>query len=247
MAVLFPFTVVADDVLTIAVASNFLSTAREIATQFTQATHIPVRMSSASTGVLYAQIVNGAPFDVFLAADTERPNLLVDSGLAEENTATVYAIGHLVLWSSDPLLDGRDCTAVFEQGDFSRLAIANPRTAPYGRAAMDYLESKGLAGEVDDKLVFGENIAQAFQFVATGNARFGLVALSQMHGAHVPAATCRERINDVEIAQAGLVLSASENQQAANKFMRFMRSSATLELIEQRGYSAPANHRSESL
>jgi molybdate transport system substrate-binding protein len=235
----------ASEQLTVAVASNFQSTATEIAALFSKSTQIPVRISSGSTGSLYARIINGAPYDVFLAADTERPLLLAANGVAETDSTIVYAIGTLVLWSADPRFDNRNCLQDFANGDFSRLAIANPATAPYGRAAKAYLQEAKLWDKVSDKLVFGENVAQTYQFVATGNATLGLVAASQLAGRKVPIPTCFERISEEQtggspIHQAGVVLTASQNKSAARQFMRFVQSPEMIELLGRRGYGVPA-------
>ncbi len=231
--------------LTIAVASNFQATAKEVAAKFSATTDIPVRISSGSTGSLYARIVNGAPYDIFLAADTARPQLLADGGYAVANSIFIYASGRLVLWSADPQFEDRNCGEDLASGTFKHLAIANPRTAPYGLAAKNYLEAQQLWDRVSDRLVFGENIVQTFQFVATGNATMGLIAASQVSGDKPAATTCLEALHgqaaaDLQIDQAGIVLAASQNQAAAERFMRFMQSSEIVELLAQRGYRADA-------
>ena len=121
--------------------------------------------SGGSTGKLYAQIVNGAPYDVFLAADLERPRQLEADSLALKNSFFVYAKGFLVLWSSDATFSGKDCLQAFERGRFRKLAIANPTTAPYGAAAKRYLERNAHWVDVADRVVYGESVSQAFQFV----------------------------------------------------------------------------------
>ena len=144
----------------VAVASNFRIPAESLVQVFEEQTGHSVVVTSGSTGTLYAQIVNGAPFDVLLAADAERPGRLVKSGAALPDSRFTYAVGQLVLWSADPALNGHDCAEMLQQRQFRRLAIANPDTAPYGAAARQVLERLSLWGELDDRLVVGENIAQ---------------------------------------------------------------------------------------
>lgn len=161
----------------VAVAANFLAPMKQLAPRFEQASGHTLVLSSGSTGKFYAQIKNGAPFDVLLAADDETPARLAREGDAVRTQT--YAIGRLALWSADPVkIDGTD--SVLRRGAFTKLAIANPKLAPYGAAAMQVLEKLGLAGAVRDKSVTGENIGQTHQFVASGNAEIGFVARSQI-------------------------------------------------------------------
>ncbi len=244
--ILIPFVSNADDGLTIAVASNFQATAKEIAKEFSELTGIPVRISAGSTGKLYAQILNGAPFDIFLAADAKRPRLLNDEGLVAPDSFVVYATGVLALWSTDPRFSDGSCRAVFDRGDFSRLAIANPATAPYGAAAKRYLQAVDLWHVMADKMVFGENVSQTFQFVATGNANLGLVAASQVIADSPFETTCFEPLpseltKQTSIKQAGVILARSRNRSAAEDFMRYLGSPEIISKIERRGYEAPAS------
>ena len=175
---LLPAASAAGDRLTIAVASNFAQVALELAEAFARDTGAAVRVSTGSTGKLYGQIVNGAPFDVFLAADAVRPALLENAGEGLAGTRRTYAIGSLVFWSRAPELADQ-CTDALANLD-GRLAIANPVTAPYGRAAKEYLMAEGRWEALEPSLVFGESAAQTLQFVATGNAQAGLVAASHV-------------------------------------------------------------------
>ena len=171
----------------VAVAANFAAPMARIAEDFTAATGHTLKLSSGATGKFYAQIVAGAPFEVLLAADDETPKKLVDEGHAVAGSHFTYAIGRLVLWSATPgFVD--DQGAVLAPGRFAHLAIANPKVAPYGAAAMEVLRARGLADALAPKLVTGESIAQAFQFVSTGNAELGFVALSQVQVPGKPAA-----------------------------------------------------------
>lgn len=179
LATLLPVLALADDSLTVAVASNFQFAVTKVASRFTATTDIDVHVVAGSTGKLYAQIVNGAPYDIFLAADKTRPRKLVEDGIASAETFWIYATGQLVLWSNHPKFTDRDCYRDLTEGNYSYLAIANPGIAPYGDVAREFLISRGLWESAQDKLVFGENISQAFQFVASGNATMGLLAASQ--------------------------------------------------------------------
>jgi molybdate transport system substrate-binding protein len=162
----------------VAVASNFLNPLKEIATRYKQDTGDRLILVSGSTGKLYAQVRHGAPFDVLLAADSKRPALLEREGVGVVGTRFTYAVGALVLWSLEPgRVRGEESLAQMSKG---KLAIANPKTAPYGRAARQVLESLGFWKKLQPFLVRGENIAQTLQFVATGNATLGFVAKSQV-------------------------------------------------------------------
>jgi hypothetical protein len=154
---------VADETVTVAVASNFSRTAAELSAKFAGETGIAIRISNGSTGKLYAQILNGAPFDIFLAADAERPALLEESGLAVSGSRFTYAEGALVLWSRG----APDCLAALRDDTGGHVALANPVTAPYGKAALEFLIHEGYREMVSDRIVYGENIAQTLQFVAT--------------------------------------------------------------------------------
>lgn len=165
------------DEVKVAVAANFTAAMKEIAARFEKATDHTAVTSFGSTGKLYTQIENGAPFAVFLAADQERPKLLQDAGKATGRFT--YATGKLVLYSADPDMvdvDGK----VLAEGGFRHLAIANPKTAPYGAAAVEVLDHLGLAAKLAPSLVRGDSVAQTYQFVASGNAELGFVALAQV-------------------------------------------------------------------
>ena len=222
----------ADD-LTVAVASNFSRTAHELAERFTASSGVAVRISAGSTGKLYAQIVNGAPFDVLLAADSDRPARLEASGLAEASTRFTYATGRLVLWSRSV----SDCQAALRGP--GRVALANPATAPYGVAARAYLERVGLWDSVAARAVYGENIAQTLQFVATGNAGVGFVARAQLTDPRLPPGTCAFEIPADDagtLRQQAVVLASAQNKADAMRFVGFLKSDEALELIERHGY-----------
>ena len=161
-------------VLSVAVASNFSETLKRLEPHFAAATGHELRISTASSGKLYAQIVHGAPYDLFLSADSERPARLEIDGLAVEGSRMTYALGALLLWMPGGK-PGEEPLRTLSSGNFGRLAIANPKTAPYGRAAREVLESLQLWNKLQGKLVRGENVSQAFQFAASGGADLVLI------------------------------------------------------------------------
>lgn len=227
-------------VVTVAVASNFKVTAAELAVVFEAETGHRVRLSAGSTGKLYAQIVNGAPFDVFLAADAERPRLLAESGLGIETSRFTYATGSLVLWFADPATAGRDCRKLLEGGLNGRLAIANPELAPYGRAAREFLVKAGYWALLEDRLAVGESIAQAFQFVATANAEAGLLALSQttQRTRMAPRGCVWQvpRSMHAPIEQQAILLDRAAGNPAALALLEFLQNKAAREIIAAHGY-----------
>ncbi|MBT9569456.1 MAG: molybdate ABC transporter substrate-binding protein [Thiobacillus sp.] len=223
--------------VSVAVASNFAAPMKQLAAQFEYATGHTVTISTGATGKFYAQIKNGALFDVFLAADDATPARLMREGDAVAKQT--YAIGRLVLWSATPgYVTGND--DALRQSRFKRLAIANPRLAPYGAAAIEVLTRLKLADRVQPKLVVGENIAQTYQFVASGNAELGFVALSQVvrdgklaSGSAwlVPASL------HVPIRQDAVLLRRGEQNEAARALFDFLKSpAAALTLTRSFGY-----------
>ncbi len=230
------------DSITVAVASNFRAAMQDIVERFEVDTGQTVRVSFGSTGKLHAQISNGAPFDVLLAADAQRPRKLEESGHSIAGTRFTYAIGRLVLWSRDPALAGTDCRSHLERLGADRLAIANPETAPYGAAAREYLIGAGLWKRVQPQLVVGENIAQTIQFVASGNASLGFIAQTQALDSRLPAATCTwpvpEDLHQAIEQQAILLQRAADNSVAA-EFLKFLRSAAARTIVARHGYALP--------
>lgn len=222
----------------VAVASNFVVTMRALAERFEAETGNTVRLSPGSTGTQYAQIHQGAPFDLFFAADTIRPRLLEEHGVAVAGSRFTYAIGGLALWSPQPgLVDSRG--DVLRGTAFRHLAIANPKLAPYGMAARQVLEALGLWAELQPRLVFGENIGQAFQLVASGNAELGFVARAQV-------VALGDASNDTGW-QPPLGLYSPLEQQVvllsedptARALLQFVRSDAGRALIRDHGYETP--------
>lgn len=216
----------------VAVAANFTAVAEQLATLFTAETGHDVSYSFGATGLLYTQISQGAPFEVLLAADAERPGRAVAEGFGVEGTVFTYAIGTLALYSTS--LDLRDGKAVLEAGNFDKVAIADPATAPYGRAAQQTIEALGLADAIAPKLVTGENISQTLQFVESGNAELGFVAASQVVGKAgvwlVPAELHEP------IRQDAVLLKSGETNPAATAFLDFLKSDAAVAVIEASGY-----------
>ena len=236
---LLPAVVLAGEVR-VAVAANFASTLRDVAAEFTTATGHKVIIASASTGKHYAQIRNGAGFDVFLAADVERPHRLEAEGLGVPGSRFDYAVGRLVLWvpAAGRIADPRELLAADE---LPRLAIANPRLAPYGVAARQVLEAWGQWNRLQARLVRGENIAQTFQFVATGNAPAGLVALSQVLAFDDVSPDSYRMIAaelHAPIRQQGLLLRRGP---AAEAFVDYLRGAAAGAQIRAAGYALPGD------
>lgn len=223
--------------VTLAVAANFSSTAWALVPQFEADTGHTVTISSGSTGRLYAQILNGAPFDVFMAADAERPALLEADPVGVPGTRFTYARGILVLWSPQPGLLSSPGDYL-KTAPFSRLAIASPGIAPYGLAARQALEHLGLWATLQAKLVRGDSVTQAFRFVASGSAQAGFVALSQALAWAGPAASLwqvpREWYRPIE--QQAILLRRGAANEAARAWLDFLRSEHARAVIRARGY-----------
>lgn len=224
----------------VAVATNFLKAMQALAPAFTAATGHTASISAGSTGKLYSQVVAGAPFDVLLAADAATPARLLEEGHAVAGSAFPYAVGRLVLWSRDPgLVDGDG--AVLASDRYRRLAVANPRLSPYGAAAREVLEARGLDGLAGRRIVMGENIGQAWQFVATGNAELGLVALSQvMAPGQEPGGSLWRVPPELhgEIRQDAVLLAPGRDNEAAHAFLAWLRTPAAQATIRAFGYAA---------
>ena len=225
----------------IAVASNFAVTMEALAASFEARTGHQLLTTVGSTGKLYAQIVNGAPFDVLLAADSERPRLLEESGHAVANSRVTYARGRLVLWSRDASLPAGDCLDELHNGS-GKLSIANPDIAPYGVAARATLRSLGVWERLRSRLVMGENVGQALQFAATGNARLGFVAAAQLTLDRLPATRCiwnvPERYHE-PIDQQAVLLMPGKNIEAARQFLSFLQGPEARRIVIENGYNVP--------
>ena len=229
------------DTLRVAVASNFSAPMQEIASRFEAKSGHRLLLSLGSTGKLYAQIRNGAPFDLLLAADDKVPAILERDGQAVPDTRFTYAIGTLVLWSArEGYVDDRG--EVLGEGSFKHLALANPKTAPYGTAAQATLENLGFEQTLRDRLVQGENIAQTHQFVASGNAELGFVALSQLlDGKGLMIGTGSAWVVPAElhppIRQDAVLLANAKDSQAARDLLAFLKSEEVAAIIKAYGYN----------
>jgi molybdate transport system substrate-binding protein len=219
----------------VAVAANFTEPAKAIAARFEAATGHKLVLSFGSSGQFYTQIANGAPYDVFLSADSERPAKAEADGLAAPGTRFTYATGRLVLFSTTPgLVDARG--AVLAKGGFDKLAIADPKAAPYGQAAVETLTRLKLYDPLKPKIVTGASITQAYQYVQTGAAELGFVALSQVidqpGGSRwlVPAA------DHAPIDQQAVLLKTGADNAAAKAFLRFLKGNNARAIIKRYGY-----------
>lgn len=226
--------------LRVAAASNFLLPLKELSHEFERSTGNEAVVVSGSTGKLYAQIRQGAPFDILLAADSVRPELLEKEGEGVPGSRFTYAVGRLALWSADPEIFSKMSLQVLERKNFRHLAIANPKTAPYGKAAEQVLRRKGLWEKIQPRLVRGENISQTFQFVASGNAEIGFVALSQLKKIKSGISGYFWKVPSEwhdPIRQQVILLKRAKTNQAAVEFFRFLKSERAQKLIENYGYS----------
>ena len=226
------------EALTIAVAANFSAPMQKIATGFEAATGHTLQIAVGSTGRFYAQIQHGAPFDVLLAADTATPEKLVNEGLALAESRQTYAMGTLVLYSQNPsLVDNQG--EVLKKGDFSKIALADPKLAPYGKAALQTLEALGLAKTLEPKFVYGESIGQAWQFVVTENAALGFVAGSQVASLGTEATGSHWVIPQhlyTPLRQDMVILNRAKDNQAARALVKWLRGPEALSIIESFGY-----------
>lgn len=225
------------ETLNVAVASNFTHTLKLLSDDFNKQTGHQLRIISGSTGKLYAQIQHGAPFDVFLAADEKRPELLVNENKADQASAYVYAIGQIILLSNIAPTD--TCQSVLTSPALKRLSIANPKTAPYGAASKQLLEKLSLWSQLQPRLVMGENIAQALQFVSTKNAQAGFVAKSMLSmGKKIDHACLWDVPSEMysPIKQKMVVLNRAKDKVAAQAFIQYMQSAQAREIIKASGY-----------
>jgi len=222
----------------VAVAANFAEPVKAVAAVLEKTTGHTLRITVGATGGLYAQIRNGAPFDVMLSADTRTPAQLETDGLAQPNSRFTYATGKLVLWSADPAkVDAQG--AVLKGEGFRKLAIANPKTAPYGAAAVDVINQLGLTAALTPKLVQGESIGQTYNFVHTGNAEIGFVAMSQvLDGGRLKGGSMWVVPQNLyaPIQQDAVLLKRAANNEAAVALMKLLQSPNIKTLIRSYGY-----------
>jgi molybdate transport system substrate-binding protein len=217
-----------------AVAANFTKVAEQLGADFKAATGNDVVFSFGATGALYTQITQAAPFDVFFSADAKRTKTAIDEGFGVAGTDFTYAVGKVVLYS--PTLDVTDGAAVLKSGAFQHIAIADPKAAPYGAAGMAVLDALGLTEAVTPKIVTGENITQTLQFVDSGSAELGFVALSQVIGKPATQVWLAPQEDYPSIKQNAVLLKAGEANDAARAFLDYVRSEAAIAVIKAAGY-----------
>jgi len=227
------------EVALVAVAANFAEVMERLEADFEAESPHAITISTGSTGQLYAQIVNGAPFDALLAADQARPERLEAEGLAVRGSRFTYARGQLVLWSAEPDRIDADGAAVLRNGAFRRLAMANPDLAPYGLAARQVLENLDLTTALRDRIVLGENIGQTHAMVATGNAELGFVARSYVESPRNATAGSRWAVPETlhePIRQDAVLLLRGEDNSAARDLLAYLRRPDVRQVIAEYGY-----------
>ena len=231
--------------ITVAAAADLNYAMNALASRFEATTGTKVTLSFGASGNLYSQIQSGAPFDLFFSADEDYPKKLANAGLADASSLRVYALGHLVLWvPNNSTFDPEKLQMeLLTQSAVARIAIANPQHAPYGRAAMSAIEHYGLKDKLSGKLVFGENVSQAAQFVQSGNAQAGLIAMSL---AKSPAMESAGRFWTLppdaypELKQAVVIVSASQHKKAAQAFLDFVLSPEGAATLQKYGLTPPS-------
>ncbi len=245
VALFFAVSVLANqalaDELKIAVAANFLKTIETLGQNFEKQTGHSIKVSGGPTGKLYAQIENGAPFDIFFSADQKSTKKLEDDGKIKAGSRFIYAQGRLSLWMPN-VSAGVEAVDVLKQADFKHLALANPKAAPYGTAAEQTLDKLGLLETLRPKFVMGENIGQTYQFVATGNAQLGFVAHSYtVDPKHVNKGSywLVPQSYHSPLDQDVVILKKAENSQTAQAFVDYVRSAEGRSIIEASGYTVP--------
>lgn len=226
----------------VAVAGNFFKPIKVLATEFEAKSGHKVALSVGATGKLYAQISNGAPFDVFFAADQRRPTKLVAEKLAVKNSQFTYAQGQLVLWSKEPGLIDTQGKRLSAPG-MIRLAIANPKAAPYGEQAVNALKKLGLYKQLESKIVQGQNIGQTFQYVSSGSVQQGIIAMSQVtvNGEITTGSSwiIPSHLYDA-IQQDAVLLEKGKNNPVAQQFLDYIQSPSALKIIRSFGYEVDA-------
>jgi len=225
------------DEVSVAVAANFTAPMKTIAADFEKDTGHKVVASYGATGKFYAQIKNGAPFEVLLSADDETPAKLIKENAAVAGSAFTFAVGKLVLWSpKQAIVDGSG--QVLKNCGFDHIALANPKTAPYGAAAVATMKALGVLGGLEPKFVVGENITQTYQFVSTGNALLGFVALSQVlvDGKIAGSSWVVPANLYTPILQDAVILDKGKGKPAAEAFMKYLKTDKARAVIKSYGY-----------
>ena len=223
--------------INIAVASNFIAPMRKLVEHYQRNSNTVIKLSIGSSGSLHAQIANGAPFQLFFSADQEKPKALIESGIAARDSKITYAIGKLRLWTIQANADPLD---MLVSGSFSKMALANPSVAPYGEAADSVLKSLGLREKYINRRVIGQNIAQTFLYVESGNADLGFISASQDIGTlgsvwDVPSELYKP------IKQDAVLINNRKHQKQAQEFLRFIGSEQAKSVIVEFGYSTLDN------
>ena len=231
------------DPVLVAVASNFTTTCEKIAEAFEKAHGGEVQISSGSTGKLFAQVVNGGPYHVFLSADSIHVDRLLEAELAVANTRRVYAIGRLALYSASRSISGGG--EWLRHTEIGHLAISNPEVAPYGKAAVECLEKMGLWKSFQNRIVIGENIAQTFQFVQSGAADAGFVAYSQVIGTPEAHYWLVPEDQHTVLRQDAVLLRAGSDIAAARTFLAFLNSEKSRAILAERGYGLPTGQHAD--
>ncbi|MCM0043971.1 MAG: molybdate ABC transporter substrate-binding protein [Burkholderiaceae bacterium] len=222
----------------VAVAANFALTMKDIAAEFEKDTGHKVSLTQGATGKFYAQITNGAPFEVLLSADDETPSKLVREGKAVSGTQFTYAVGRLVLWSPDASLVDQG-GGVLKTDRFKFLSIANARVAPYGRAAVQTMQKLGVLTAIEPRVVQGESITQTHQFVSSGNAQLGFVALSQVwENGRIKSGSAWIVPEDMheQLKQDAVLLNPGKDSKAAVALVDYLKSDKARKIIDRYGY-----------
>lgn len=232
--------------VSVAAAANLLHALEALNAAFQRAEPgIALTSTTGASGSLYAQIRNGAPFDVFLSADTDYPQQLVAAGAGDAASLRIFATGRLVLWTTRTDLDLADSAALIHHASVKKIALAQPKTAPYGRAAQAVLERLGVWREAQPKLVLGENISQTAQFVETGNADVGFVALAIVRSPRLAAKGHWREIPldqhpDVSLDHAGVLTRRGATNPAARRYLDFLATAPARKILEEFGYTVRA-------
>jgi len=238
LAALAAATLARAEQVNVAVAANFTAPMNVIAAEFAKDTGHEAKLAFGSSGKFYAQIKNGAPFQVFLSADDAKPAKLEQEGMTVAGSRFTYAVGTLVLWSATQgFVDAE--AAVLKRGAYNKLAVASPKLAPYGAAAMEVLEGMGLTAAATPKLVQGENIAQTYQFVLSGNAELGFIALSQvMKDGRITGGSAWVVPSNLHqpIRQDAVILSSGKDNAAAAALLKYLQGDKAKAIIRSYGY-----------
>ncbi len=225
------------EIARVAVAANFTAAAKNLVQEFESTTNHKIKLSFGSTGKIYAQISHGAPFDAFLSADSARPAQLIQQGLAEPSTQFTYAKGKLALYSRVLPINKVDISELLHGSDIEKIAIANPKTAPYGVATIEVLNAYQVHDTLKNKIVMGDSISQTFQFTYSKNVSLGFVSASQLIGRTKGYSQLLPAHTYQPIHQDAVLLTRSQNNPAAVAFLKFLKSEKAKHLIKLFGYT----------